>query len=152
MLGTRTAPTAGKKSLVLAIAAGAITTGAALSMSAPAAHAATQTTAKTAASASAQSQAGAQAAAPCWFSGTFWWCKNRYAAPVYSRGDNPTVVGYMYSTTSWFKCRKEGAHSNNGPHPNRWEWTQADNGKWGWMSDGDIYSETNPLPGLPCPR
>jgi hypothetical protein len=149
MLGTRTAPTAGKRSLALAIAAGALTTGAALTTIAPAAQAATT---QTPASAPAQAQAGARAADPCWFSGTFWWCKNRYGAPVYSRGDNPTVVGYMYTTTSWFKCRKEGARSNNGPHPYRWEWTQADNGQWGWMSDGDIYSETETLPGLPCPR
>jgi hypothetical protein len=143
MLGTRTAPTTGKRSLALAIAAGAATTVAALTTIAPAAHAATQTTAKTAA-----------AAEPCWYESQngHWWCHNRAGAPVWSRGDNPTVVGYMNSTRSWFICRKEGAKNNNGPHPTRWEWTQADNLAWGWMKDSDISSETDPLPGLPCPR
>lgn len=92
------------------------------------------------------------AASPCWQSGGRWWCNNRYAAPVYERGPAPGVIGYMYSTTSFFVCRKEGEWNNNGPHPNRWVWTQADNGRWGWMRDSDISSETNPLPGLPCPR
>jgi hypothetical protein len=84
------------------------------------------------------------AAAGCWYSGSHWWCNNRYGAPVvdYYGG----IVGYMYTTTSWFNYRCEGGHSNNGPHPYRWEYTQADNGAWGWMSDGDISSETNPLP------
>jgi hypothetical protein len=141
MLGTRTAPTTGKRSLALAVAAGAATTVAALTAIAPAAHAATQTTAKSTA-----------AADICWYSGAHWWCHNRAGAPVWSRGDNPTVVGYMNTTTSWFNCRKEGARNNNGPHPYRWEWTQADNGAWGWMKDSDISSDTNPLPGLPCPR
>jgi uncharacterized membrane protein len=142
MLGTRTALTAGKRSLALAITAGAITTGAALSMSAPAAHAATQTTAKTAA-----------AADVCWYESQngHWWCRNRAGAPVWSRGDNPKVIGTMRSTKSWFICRKEGGRNNNGPHPNRWEWTLSDTGAWGWMKDSDISSETNPLPTENCP-
>ncbi|MDN3357772.1 hypothetical protein [Actinomadura sp. DC4] len=125
--------------MALAIAAGAATTVAALTAVAPAAHAATRTTAKTV------------AADNCWSASGHWWCHNRAGAPVWSRGDNPVVVGYMNTTTSWFNCRKEGAKNNNGPHPNRWEWTEADNGAWGWMKDSDIISETNPLPGLPCP-
>jgi hypothetical protein len=86
----------------------------------------------------------AKAASACYFSGSHWWCNNRYGALVVDYYNNP--VGYMYSTTSWFSFRCEGGHSNNGPHPNRWEYTQADNGAWGWMSDGDISSETNSLP------
>jgi hypothetical protein len=85
-----------------------------------------------------------KAASGCYLSGSHWWCKNRYGAPVVDYYGNP--VGYMYSTTSWFNYRCEGGPSNNGPHPNRWEYTQADNKAWGWMSDGDISSETNPLP------
>ncbi|MEV0617915.1 hypothetical protein AB0I81_31645 [Nonomuraea sp. NPDC050404] len=123
-----------------ALLLGAATLAMSLAAAAPAAQAAT-----TAATASA-------AADPCWYQSGNWYCVNRRGAPVWSRGDNPVVVGYMNTTTSWFKCRKEGARNNNGPHPNRWLWTQADNGAWGWMKDGDIYSETNPVPGLPCPR
>lgn len=87
-----------------------------------------------------------KAASGCWQSGSHWWCVNRSGAPVV--GYYGGVVGYMYSTTSWFNYRCEGGKSNNGPHPNRWEYTQADNGAWGYMSDGDIASETNPLPNI----
>ncbi|AXG76744.1 hypothetical protein DVK44_02565 [Streptomyces paludis] len=59
----------------------------------------------------------------------------------------------MYTTTSWFTGRSycAGGNYDNGttsPHPYRWIYTQADNGQWGWMSDKDISSETNPLPDL----
>ncbi|QXJ22885.1 hypothetical protein AGRA3207_003960 [Actinomadura graeca] len=83
-------------------------------------------------------------AAPCWPSGGRWWCNNRRGAKVVAR--DGALVGYMYTTTSWFSYRCEGGRNNNGPHPNRWAYTQADNGRWGYMSDGDINSETNPLP------
>ncbi len=82
--------------------------------------------------------------ASCWFSGSNWWCNNRYAAPV--RASDGTIVGYMYSTTSWFICRAEGGYNGTHVHPNRWEWTEADNGNWGWMGDGDISNETDSLP------
>ena len=84
-------------------------------------------------------------AAPCWHSGSHWWCNNRSGAPVRASSTG-TIVGYMYSTTSWFSCRAEGGYNGTHTHPNRWEWTQADNGKWGWMGDGDISNETNSLP------
>ncbi|MGW2768526.1 hypothetical protein [Streptomyces sp. NPDC001275] len=47
---------------------------------------------------------------------------------------------------SWFVCKFDGGQNHGGPHPTRWVYTQADNGVWGWMSDNDIASETNPLP------
>jgi hypothetical protein len=80
----------------------------------------------------------------CWYSGTHWWCNNVSGAPVYNSAY--AVVGYMYSNPSWFICRSDFGGYVGGPHPYRWEYTQADNGAWGWMKDTAIYSETNPLP------
>jgi len=85
------------------------------------------------------------AAGPCWYSGARWWCNNIVGAPLFNTAWQ--VVDYMYTNPSWFICRAEGGRNNNGPHPNRWVWTQGDAyGAWGWMRDGDIYSETNSLP------
>lgn len=85
------------------------------------------------------------AAGPCWYSGGHWWCNNIVGAPMFNTAWQ--VVDYMYSNPSWFVCRAEGGRNNNGPHPNRWVLTQGDAyGAWGWMRDGDIYSETDPLP------
>ncbi|MET8082099.1 hypothetical protein [Streptomyces sp. NPDC005303] len=83
-------------------------------------------------------------AAGCWYSASHWWCNNVSGAPVYA--SSGAVVGYMYSNPSWFVCRSDNGGYVGGPHPNRWEWTQADNGNWGWMKDTAIYSETDPLP------
>jgi hypothetical protein len=96
----------------------------------------------------------ASAASSCWYSGGHWWCSNSYGVPVYganTSGPDPThVIGYMYSTTSWFKCRIDNGPYVGGPHPHRWEFTQADtatsNDGWGWMKDTAISSETNTLP------
>ncbi|MET7567000.1 hypothetical protein ABZT04_00620 [Streptomyces sp. NPDC005492] len=84
-------------------------------------------------------------AAGCWYSASHWWCNNVSGAPVYASGST-TVVGYMYSNPSWFVCRSDTGGYVGGPHPYRWEWTEADNGNWGWMKDTAIYSETDPLP------
>ncbi|MFD7137335.1 hypothetical protein [Streptomyces sp. NPDC059894] len=86
-------------------------------------------------------------ASPCWYASSHWWCNNVSGAGVYVN-DNGTarLVGTMYSNPSWFVCRSDDGGHVGGPHPNRWEWTQADNGAWGWMKDTDIYSETDPLP------
>ncbi|QFQ98888.1 hypothetical protein F9278_25100 [Streptomyces phaeolivaceus] len=88
----------------------------------------------------------ASAANPCWQSGGNWWCDNVPGAAVYKNPYTFEVVGHMYSNPSWFKCRYDFGGNVGGPHPNRWIWTQADNGAWGWMKDTDIYSETDPLP------
>ncbi|MBK3569948.1 hypothetical protein JHN47_40335 [Streptomyces sp. MBT62] len=88
--------------------------------------------------------ASAALAAGCWYSGSHWWCNNVSGAPVYA--SSGAVVGYMYSNPSWFVCRSDNGGYVGGPHPYRWEWTQADNGAWGWMKDTAIYSETDPLP------
>jgi hypothetical protein len=84
------------------------------------------------------------AASPCWFASGHWWCYNVSGAPVYN--SDYSVAGYMYSNPSWFICRSDAGGYVGGSHPYRWEWTQADNGAWGWMKDSAIYSETNPLP------
>ncbi|MCU7730851.1 hypothetical protein ODJ79_44660 [Actinoplanes sp. KI2] len=99
---------------------------------------------------SAQGQATRSAAvrlfaSGCWYSSSHWWCNNISGAPVYASGTS-NVIGYMYSNPSWFICRSDSGGYVGGPHPYRWEWTEADNGAWGWMKDTAIYSETNPLP------
>ncbi|MFJ8082969.1 hypothetical protein ACIQ6Y_20470 [Streptomyces sp. NPDC096205] len=86
-------------------------------------------------------------ASPCWYSSSHWWCNNVSGAGVYiNEGGEAKLVGRMYSNPSWFTCRSDNGGYIGGPHPYRWEWTQADNGAWGWMKDTDIYSETDPLP------
>ncbi|NXY95058.1 hypothetical protein HYE82_11775 [Streptomyces sp. BR123] len=88
-------------------------------------------------------------ASGCWNTGR-WYCENVYGAPVYQSRYGGEIVGYMYTTTSWFECRTDYGDYVGGPHPNRWLWTQADNGKWGYMRDIDVYSETDPLPTCPA--
>lgn len=88
----------------------------------------------------------------CWYSSSQWWCNNVSGAPVYGfAGDDlypvpSDIVGYMYSNPSWFDERRDDGPYVGGPHPHRWVFTEADNGKYGWMKDTDIYSETDPLP------
>lgn len=98
------------------------------------------------AGASASSRAAAAAPA-CWWDGGkgHWYCNNRRHAPLY---DGDRIVGYVDTTTSWFRCRRDGGRNHGGPHPTRWELTRADTAgnPWGWMSDNDISSETDPLP------
>jgi hypothetical protein len=100
----------------------------------------------------------AEAANPCWWGdgGMRMYCNNVSGATVYATPDTSSPVGKMYSNPSWFECRRDTGAYVGGPHPNRWLWTQADNGKWGWMKDTDIYSETDPVPtrignGIPQP-
>lgn len=88
----------------------------------------------------------AQAAAPCWRDGSVWYCSNATGANVYAGANSNRVVGRMYSNPSFFVCKFDGGQNHGGPHPTRWVYTQADNGEWGWMSDNDISSETDPLP------
>ncbi|MEV5724908.1 MULTISPECIES: hypothetical protein [Streptomyces] len=109
----------------LALGAAAVTAGAALTLT---------------------SAANAQAAAPCWQDGSVWYCNNATGANVYAGANSNRVVGRMYSNPSFFVCKFDGGQNHGGPHPTRWVHTQADNGQWGWMSDNDISSETNPLP------
>jgi hypothetical protein len=54
----------------------------------------------------------------------------------------------MNSTTSWFLCRDDYGDLNgefSSTHGRRWIYTEADNGQWGFMSDKNISSETDPL-------
>ncbi|MFD8500851.1 hypothetical protein [Amycolatopsis sp. NPDC059657] len=85
-------------------------------------------------------------APPCsWGNGHFW-CYNRPNIPVEWAGK---VVGYLYGEYNWFTCRYEGDPNGGGaPHPNRWDFTTADNGARGFVRDQYIYDETNVLP--PC--
>lgn len=84
----------------------------------------------------------------------YYWCYNVSGAPVYDSRESDgypvpdRIVGFMYSTHSWFICRREDGPNVGGPHPNRWLFTMADNGAWGWMKDTLISSETNSV--RPC--
>ncbi|MET8678022.1 hypothetical protein ABZW18_10630 [Streptomyces sp. NPDC004647] len=142
----------------LSVASAALGAGAALALtgaapagaaSAGAPSAPAQTWQRQAAGPAVQSAAKSDARAvanPCWYRSGHWWCNNVVGAPVYG-ANSDAVVGRMYSNPSWFICRQEGGSTGGGgPHPNRWIYTQADNGAWGFMRDSDIYSETNALP------
>lgn len=101
----------------------------------------------------------------CWFSGfekpgpelqdgsqrTYpaYLCANVSGAAIYNEESWPWAADYLSTTTSWFVCKIDygGDNGADGPHPNRWLYTQGDDeGAWGWVSDNDIYSETNPVP------
>jgi len=82
----------------------------------------------------------------CWQSNGKWLCNNAVCCPVFRSGTNE-VIDHLCTDPSVFVCRAEGNHNNNGPHPNRWEWTQGDEtGSFGWVTDSCIASETDPLP------
>lgn len=96
----------------------------------------------------------AQAASPCAGNGPVaygyqsLYCQNSPGAPVfYGPSYNSPQVGTMNTTNSYFFCRTDQGDPNgeSAPHPYRWEFTQADNGAWGFMPDRYISSETDPL-------
>lgn len=99
--------------------------------------------------ASVVSATPALASVPCSFreANGHWYCDNVHGAPVYY-APTPTfgIAGYMFTRPSWFICRTDKGGYVGGPHPNRWLFTVADNGKSGYMADTDIYSETDPVP------
>ncbi|HVV22801.1 MAG TPA: hypothetical protein VHF06_25420 [Pseudonocardiaceae bacterium] len=96
----------------------------------------------------------AHAAGSCWDAGFVkagyeaYYCHNVGGIPVYN-SEFTAVVGYLNSTTSWFACRIDygPANGEGSPHPNRWLWTLGDTSDeaWGYVSDKDIYDETNPV-------
>lgn len=89
----------------------------------------------------------AAAADPCWQSGGKWWCHNLVGAPLLEP-ETGAVIDHLRTNPSVFVCRQEGnSHGGGGPHPNRWLWTQGDDhGRWGWVKDTDVASETDSLP------
>ncbi|MEU0006868.1 hypothetical protein ABZ079_21975 [Streptomyces sp. NPDC006314] len=90
--------------------------------------------------------ASASARHQCTLETNAYYCYNVYAAKVYDNFDGTgKVVGYMYTTYSWFSCRLDKGAYVGGPHPYRWLMTKADNGVWGFMKDTSISSETNPV-------
>jgi hypothetical protein len=88
------------------------------------------------------------AAAPCTPRADGRWdCNNHNPAPIF---DVPffygTKIDHLRHNTDWFECRGDFDPSGGGPHPYRWVFTQGDDfGKWGWVRDSDINSETNPI-------
>lgn len=95
----------------------------------------------------------AQAASNCWAAGfdrygyPASYCNNATGVAVRELVDGGThVVDRLRTNPSWFACRADFPDRPNGSsvHPYRWLWTQGDdNGAWGWVSDGDVISETN---------
>ncbi|MGY1440050.1 hypothetical protein [Streptomyces reniochalinae] len=76
-----------------------------------------------------------------------YWCHNRVGAFVYSHPNTGSkVVGYIDSNPSWFECNYDTGANHGGPHPTRYLYTTADNGKEGYVSDNEIIDETDPLP------
>ncbi|MCY0939515.1 hypothetical protein [Streptomyces sp. H34-S4] len=64
----------------------------------------------------------------------------RNHVPVYGTNSVDTknwIVGYLEvgGYANWFVCQESGDyHEVNGWSNNLWAYTQADNGKWGWVS------------------
>ncbi|MFJ2959764.1 hypothetical protein [Streptomyces sp. NPDC087270] len=108
------------------------------------------------------SAGSAQAATNCTLGGgghpDWHTCHNVVGATVYG-GQGPSsktdgtvnlnvVSGHLNSNPSWFECRIDnGPWNGGGPHPNRWLYTESDDGGWGWVADTDISDETNPVLG-----
>ncbi|WP_369185262.1 hypothetical protein [Streptomyces sp. Y1] len=99
----------------------------------------------------------ARAASACWSAGVvkFWYnasyCNNSYGAAVHDAGPTWAPSDYLRSNPSWFACRQEIPDHPNGSHvhPYRWLWTVGDDhGLAGWVSDGDVVSETDSV--VPC--
>ncbi len=58
------------------------------------------------------------------------------------------IVGYMFLQPELVPVplrQQQPERVVGGPHPYRWEWTEADNGEYGWMKDTAIGSETDTL-------
>ncbi|MFC0548885.1 hypothetical protein [Kutzneria chonburiensis] len=72
-----------------------------------------------------------------------WYCNNKPGIAVtYAY----KIVGYLDTGRNAFDCRYDSGDYHGGPHPYRWIYTQADHtGKYGFVSDNDIYDNTDPL-------
>src|SRR5262245_34496243 len=68
-----------------------------------------------------------------------YYCYNETSAPVYSYPGGG-VVGHLWGGTNWYVCRDQNPENPyvGGPHPRRWEYTEADNRHWGWVKDTEI--------------
>lgn len=78
-----------------------------------------------------------------------FYCENLPGAEIYTDESWPEPADHLRTTTSWFLCKQDDGPPNGEehPHPNRWLYTLGDdNGEWGFVSDIDIHSETDPIP------
>lgn len=85
--------------------------------------------------------AAAQAPVPCAGIGD-----SKYNCEFYPAGNgisggapvlNPAgaVIGYLHKGTNWVICQQAGRTERSGAYFNKWwAFTQADNGKWGWVN------------------
>ncbi|WP_367136854.1 hypothetical protein [Saccharothrix sp. HUAS TT1] len=91
----------------------------------------------------ASAAAGPAAAPGCTETWDAWWvCRHYVDARVHAAPDrNSDVIGALSGDSSRFHCRTEGGWHGSGPHKTRW--LEAEGG--GWVSDGTIISETDPV-------
>jgi hypothetical protein len=109
------------------------------------------------AQASAQTASPHSAAASCGVAADgMLYCGNKANVPVYrGAGFDWPVSGTLVSTYSWFQCYLYGAQHAGGN--NIWYYTKGDrpqNGYdgWGYVPAVDVYTSTDPAPGLNlCP-
>lgn len=96
----------------------------------------------------------ASAATACWDYGYVgesyaFWCNVVPGAAVHDNIYYDSVVDHLRTNPSYFFCRNDHGRFNgdtNGPHPYRWISTVGDDyGQGGWVSDKDIYSETDSI-------
>ncbi|HWC82154.1 MAG TPA: hypothetical protein VG756_19560 [Pseudonocardiaceae bacterium] len=76
-------------------------------------------------------------------------CVNQSPTDVYSSAGYSGNYGTLQHSPSWFACRTDNQpNGENGPHKNRWLYTQADSpgSYWGFVPDTHIFSETDPVP------
>ncbi len=104
---------------------------------------------------SAGTTASAAPAASCYASGGNLYCGNVANAPIYKiprwstpPNGNPTaVVDRLVSTHSYFKCYVRGDDHAGGN--NVWYHTYGDNnGAWGYVPANQVYTPTDPFPGV----
>jgi hypothetical protein len=83
-----------------------------------------------------------------------WYCGNRGRATVYETASSMTPIGTMRSNTSWFVCYRHGELHGGGNDV--WYYTQGDDPLpgwesrlvWGYMPAVDVYTSTDPFPGI----
>lgn len=93
-----------------------------------------------------------------WHWTTKWYCGNRGGAYMYKDASYTTKTAIMDSTWSWFVCYRRGVTHAGGN--NVWYYSLGDrtvagqeaNHAWGYMPAVDVWTSTDPWPGMPaCP-
>jgi hypothetical protein len=112
------------------------------------------TTASAAPAASTATAGSTAQAASCYASGGSLYCGNRANASIYlsPRYDTPTgnpveIVDTLRTTFSYFRCYTIGQAHGGGN--SIWYKTYGDDeGKWGYVPAVDVWTPTDPFPGV----